>query len=424
MLCTPSRTPYTTLSSSRTRRSWTAQSFTRRSSNRATGRVAFVDGSGQPDKLTDGDRQEGVAFFIKNYVDNDQGLVLAGTYKGCSAAWCTLADSWTPMPDTTLTYSTADNSRPIDYAGLQCGAGSIVEFKTPGSAGACVCASGYQKVATTGGCELCPVGAFKAAAGDDIMCSPCPGGSFKSSEGPGTCQLCPKGSSQPATGQSQCVPCEAGTVQPSSGSQVCEACEPGYYQAEKGALACVPCGMGFAQPAPAAKMCVPCSPGSAQPSTASTTCVACAAGSAQAEVGALSCIPCPVGSSQPAQGALTCIPCSAGLAQPSSGSMTCEACVQPYSSTAGSGTCNICAAGFFDNALVPSNSTSRLSCPTCPPGAICNAGATTATLLMQRGYWRYNIETEDIHECSKRFSDDVTACMGGAGTGKCARDAP
>jgi len=38
---------------------------------------------------------------------------------------------------------------------------------------------------------------------------------------------------------------------------------------------------------------------------------------------------------------------------------------------------------------------------------------------MQRGYWRYNIETEDIHECSKRFSDDVTACMGGAGTGKC-----
>eukprot|EP00966_Prymnesium_polylepis_P222244 5142048-Prymnesium_polylepis.1 len=93
-----------------------------------TGLVDFYDASEDADRLYDGDRREGFAYTLKNYVADgvrrgathpQGGFVTVGSWSPCpqASSSCGWSDyRWQPVSGVELTFSTADNSRPPQAA--------------------------------------------------------------------------------------------------------------------------------------------------------------------------------------------------------------------------------------------------------------------------------------------------------------------
>ena len=128
-----------------------------------TGFVTFHDASADTDRLYHGDRREGFAYWLLNYVDNYQGLVVVGKWVPCahdvtSCAWST---QWLSAPGVAMTFSTENNSRPPQTA--SCPFGEVLS-----EAGLCVCDSGFEPESTADGderCQRCAPGYSKASPG-------------------------------------------------------------------------------------------------------------------------------------------------------------------------------------------------------------------------------------------------------------------
>ena len=80
-----------------------------------TGLVDFHDASAHPDRIGHGDRRDGVSYVLLNYASNDRGLVAVGSWTPCSSVSCAWDERWQPTGQP-LTYSTVDNSRPLQTA--------------------------------------------------------------------------------------------------------------------------------------------------------------------------------------------------------------------------------------------------------------------------------------------------------------------
>jgi len=79
----------------------------------------------------------------------------------------------------------------------------------------------------------------------------------------------------------------------------------------------------------------------------------------------------------------------------------CERCTSPFNSVGGAAKCTICEAGYFMD--------SKGQCKECPEGASCDGSSSTATLVLDPGYWRISEKSTDLFECP--WSD---GCAGGA----------
>lgn len=81
---------------------------------------------------------------------------------------------------------------------------------------------------------------------------------------------------------------------------------------------------------------------------------------------------------------------------------TCKICLPPTASMGGSALeCGICEAGYYMTDL-------RI-CEKCPEGATCDGSSSTATLVLDPGYWRISTKSTDIFVCP--WND---GCKGGA----------
>ena len=116
-----------------------------------TGRVEFYDASSDPDRLYDGDRRVGLSYTVLNYVDSGQGLVSVGSWAPCEVTGCSWSERW-QSSGVSLTYSTADNSQPIQLVGVNCGYGAVL-FD-----GTCVCDDGFELDRRGLQCRRCDVG--------------------------------------------------------------------------------------------------------------------------------------------------------------------------------------------------------------------------------------------------------------------------
>ena len=89
-----------------------------------TGLVDLHDASADPDRVYHGDRRMGVSYNLLNYVSSAQGLVEVGSWTPCSGdGACDWSARWRPRPGVGLTYSTADNSQPVQVLAASCPTG-------------------------------------------------------------------------------------------------------------------------------------------------------------------------------------------------------------------------------------------------------------------------------------------------------------
>ena len=189
-----------------------------------TGLVDFYDASHDPDRLYSGDRRVGVSYALMNYDGSAGRLVSVGLWTACAPP-CTWSDRWSEEPGASLVFSTADNSRPLAISLVSCPTGTVRTVS-----GFCGCDRGYLYDPASSRCELCPVGKFKAGAGNAETCSSCEPGTHAPFPGSSSCLACDVGFYQPFTQQSKCIPCRfPGSSLP--GSTSCDVCAPGMYQA-------------------------------------------------------------------------------------------------------------------------------------------------------------------------------------------------
>jgi ABC-type branched-subunit amino acid transport system substrate-binding protein len=118
-----------------------------------TGLVDFYDASADPSRMHHGDPRVGVSYSLLNYyVDSTaQGLVRVGQWSPCEGASCGWSERWRPTSDVGLTYSTADNSRPVQT--FACGYGETLTVD-----GTCTCDDGFEQDPASGQCRRCEVG--------------------------------------------------------------------------------------------------------------------------------------------------------------------------------------------------------------------------------------------------------------------------
>ena len=136
-------------------------------------------------------------------------------------------------------------------------------------------------------------------------------------------------------------------------------------------------------------------------------CKPCDAGRFKASPGAMQCVVCGIGTYQPKEGSSACVPCSAGTHQPGQGAAECRRCELGQSSPVGSDRCNICAADFYrPNAYSPTS-----LCTSCDglQGVSCRVNATTETLEINEGYYRFSPSTPRTYKCD--VQNNRTACL-------------
>ena len=78
-----------------------------------TGMVDFYDASDDPGLINHGDRWGGASFDVLNYKSHAEGLALVGKWMPCGAAPCTWLERWNSISGMNLTFSTVDNSKPL-----------------------------------------------------------------------------------------------------------------------------------------------------------------------------------------------------------------------------------------------------------------------------------------------------------------------
>ena len=145
-------------------------------------------------------------FKLVNYVSAADGFIEVGLWRACGedCGWSARWEQFRPV-----TFSTADNSKPVDVSTNQW----CEEGLEPDVGGICVCKAGY------GQSTMAHV--LHQGEGEELQCKRCAAGTFNALPGNSTCKSCDPGFFQAASGSSSCEPCSTGSFQPLTGSQIC-----------------------------------------------------------------------------------------------------------------------------------------------------------------------------------------------------------
>ena len=285
----------------------------------------------------------------------------------------------------------------------------------------CLCLAGRMRV--DGVCQVCAVGHFKGAAGDEA-CAPCDADSFADAVASSNCTACPDNSDtngligqttclcaqgfQPANpladGETlaECAACAAGAFKVGIANAPCEACSPDTFSAAPAAVACTPCrtfsttsgleGATFCECVPGyafhaadglgAATCEPCEPGSFKEHARNESCAPCAAITYSALPGATACEDCQASTSTVSTASVECA-CDAGYEGVSTpAGHNCTQCpVGHFKSAIDDGLCAACAPGTFASEV------GLLECVSCPVDTFANGtGAAACTSCGNNSY--------------------------------------
>mmetsp|Transcript_34887 Transcript_34887/g.96345 ORF Transcript_34887/g.96345 Transcript_34887/m.96345 type:complete len:1229 (-) Transcript_34887:3353-7039(-) len=157
-----------------------------------TGTVDFYDASSDPNRRFHGDRAiQGLNFSILNFVNNTVGFAKVGWWVPCglNTTTCALSARWIPNLSMSLTFSTQNNTRPV-----QTGTCASGEFLT--NDGRCECTDGFELDPRGVTCRACMVGQDSRRSRRDA-------------EGSGGCTLCAEHYYRidPKLPSSACTPC-------------------------------------------------------------------------------------------------------------------------------------------------------------------------------------------------------------------------
>ncbi|XP_048256923.1 uncharacterized protein LOC124140301 isoform X3 [Haliotis rufescens] len=299
------------------------------------------------------------------------------------------------------------------------------------------CPSGSDKDMTTGQCKPCARGFYKAnSAGvfsECVMCSStfitastgstsssdcsvhnCTAGQKTTSTG---CVDCPKGSYQSQKWQTNCAMCATDKTTSTSGATSATdcilSCPPGK---EDIAGVCVLCKQGFYKSEQKASPCMECPTNkttSGSGAIASTDCnqIGCPAGYFQDS--STSCQPCTYGFYQPKKWQSNCDKCDTGSTTYSLGAMAVTDCVVDCSKgqqfNAGTGKCEQCPQGYYQDKLNPELSQCIMcfdtNVITAGPGAT-SAASCTVKNCTTPGQYR-NSTTNLCEDCPVRTYQDT-----------------
>jgi len=306
----------------------------------------------------------------------------------------------------------------VTRVGRSCPAGEMYSFL----ALKCICIEGYTRHASSGQCQLCPIGTHKHETGDQA-CSACPAGKYGApartfiaitglQTGSNNCTSCPAHSnsvngSSATTGckcnagytgpdGGTCVACVAGTFKASNGSDACTQCAAGKYSAATGATSdsCADCARDTYSSADSTQ-CEACPSDTVSAALSSKetdckcnagytgpdggTCVACVAGTFKASNGTAECTQCAAGKYSAENGEIsktTCTDCPSNTYSPSgSGRLTNCTCIKGYTplSPGNDGVaCDACVAGTFKDV------NGSAECTQCAAGEYSTATAATS----------------------------------------------
>ena len=166
-----------------------------------------------------------------------------GSWQACTdgSTSCDWSIRFQPKPGVEMTYSTTDNSLPLQLSASSCSPGEVL------IGGECICDRGLELRGSR--CALCESGKFKSTAGPGL-CMECAQGSFQTSQGATDCARCGEGWYQPYRGSSTgCLSCTL-PMSSAPGSATCTICAASTYQALSDEPAstrnCRPCPAAFA----------------------------------------------------------------------------------------------------------------------------------------------------------------------------------
>ncbi|KAK3579233.1 hypothetical protein CHS0354_033303 [Potamilus streckersoni] len=218
---------------------------------------------------------------------------------------------------------------PTGYVTLKTGATGLSD---------CVldCPSGYEYVASSKNCRICPRGSYRNR--DDrkqISCSMCPPSQITAQDGAVDVSQCnianctmPGQYRDPAS--NTCKLCPIGTFVTERWRDTCDQCISGYTTQNTGSTSSsdckYDCPSGYS--VDAANICQPCQVGTYRTREATWTCQQCPNGTKTASVGSTSVNACNMSLCQPGQGYInqTCQPCPKGQYQSQAGKFDCISC--------------------------------------------------------------------------------------------------
>ena len=265
---------------------------------------------------------------------------------------------------------------------------------------ACRCRRGFTGE-DGGPCVACPLGTYKAAAGDE-GCELCPADTFNDEANASSCQACTPNALAPA-GSASAAAC---------------ACD---WRSGYGAVPELPdltCALCPAGSAATASGCEPCAQGSYSMFVGSTACAACHADASSYELPRIDC-QCNRGFylEDPHANAPTCVACNSSSFKESTGNQSCTPCHAHSQALAGSvsQTACQCELGFYRQ--------STFVCTACAPGSYSAvldaetcAACPYATFTDQRVYpWIGNFSCQACTLCPQ---DTFDAARGGLGCGE------
>ena len=265
------------------------------------------------------------------------------------------------------------------------------------------CGAGtYTSTLGNTGCTNCPVGTFSNGSGT-VSCLASPVGTYINVTGSTWYTACPAGSVQAAVQQTSCTLCPLGTYMRDPGQAVCLLCDPGTYADVHGLTACISCPAGYSCPTPS---------GGTSGATAPT---ACAAGT-YSTAGSESCLLCDAGYYQNSTGQSSCSPCPVGTATLSTGSVICTQCgpgqyAGPYP---GALHCSDCAIGTISinygaNNCTPcpagqySPSTGQSVCSSCAAGTYTSSTGQASCQLSPAGYVTPSPGASNLTQCAAGY---------------------
>ena len=158
-----------------------------------TGLIDFHDASADPDRLYQGDRRAGFSYSLLNYREDMQDLVTTGSWTPCAQGPCGWTERWQLALGVGLTYSTLDNSQPLQSIIVSCPYGAISVDDSM-----CACDDGFELAPNGEWCQRCEPGQHSLRA-------------QKNFSGSAGCTLCAVDyyRTHPQHHASDCMPCSA-----------------------------------------------------------------------------------------------------------------------------------------------------------------------------------------------------------------------
>ena len=232
----------------------------------------------------------------------------------------------------------------------------------------CQCRAGFTWNDDQKSCQMCVVGKFKIAMGNEA-CTDCAPGTFSSVIGANSSQVC-----------STCPPNSGTFGVIASSINDCQ-CIKGFTGSNGGP--CIRCSAGTFKAMPGESECTNCSAGSFSNSTGSSACFDCPPGTYSSMIGA--------------QGKAACQSCPGfQISLPGSASVTDCLCQPGYVGSNGA-LCTACQAGTFKN------STGNATCNECSIGSYVEVAAATAcfecSIVFAQGYTTANTGSWNVTDC-------------------------